>query len=39
MHNLGIQMNRKELIKPFITNSSWKSPFGLHDLYKINSEL
>ena len=32
-------MNQKELTKTFMMISNWKNPFGLHDLYKINSAL
>ena len=34
---MGIQMNHKELTKTFMIISNWNKPFGLHELYKINS--
>ena len=37
-HNIGIQMNQKELTKTFMISNCLK-PFGLYDLYKINSAL
>ena len=32
-HNVGIQMNQKELTETFMI-SNWKNPFGLHGLNK-----
>ena len=36
---VGIQKNQKELIKTFMAILNWKKSFGLHGLYKNNSEL
>ena len=30
-HNIGIQMDQKELTKTFMTISNLLKPFGLHD--------
>ena len=32
-------MNQKELTKVIMMISNWLEPFGLHDLWKINSAL
>ena len=34
-HNIGIQMEKKELAKAFMMISNWKYSFGLHVFYKL----